>query len=201
MSNRCTVRWSPGFISRSRLRFGHEVLRVLPGWPARSALPFLVRNAKFTGSGPTVFRHVGVVELRRCSSFSENVSMFIAAHHCVAVQPMPGRPGHPARRVELHLLVGLAGAEAEVVRAVRVRARVDVGVAVRLARHGGVAGQRGAVGVRRALAVAHDHAEPERRRAAGSCRCRRCRPAAAASAGPWAGSSGGDVVARAGRFE
>jgi len=50
------VRRSPLFISRLALLFGHEVLGVLGGSRAPSTLPFLVMNAKFTGSGPTVFR-------------------------------------------------------------------------------------------------------------------------------------------------
>ena len=65
-----------------------------PGFAGAVALPFLVTNAKFTGSGPTVFRHA-VLSSAPVFSLSENVSMFIAAHHCLAVQPMPA--GHGAQ--------------------------------------------------------------------------------------------------------
>ena len=116
------------------------------GFPGAVALPFLVRKAKLTGSGPTVFRQSLLLNAPVFALFWK-VSMFSAAHHCVAVQPMPGRPGRPARRVELHLHEALARAEAEVARAVLVRVRVHVRVAVRLARHGCVAGHAGPSGL------------------------------------------------------
>jgi hypothetical protein len=64
------------------------------GLPGAVATPFLVRNAKFTGSGPTEFRHA-VLFSAPVFSLSWKVSMFSAAHHCRAVQPMPA--GHGAQ--------------------------------------------------------------------------------------------------------
>src|SRR5215468_6244351 len=45
--------------------------------------PFLVRNAKFTGSGPAVLRHAVLLNWP-VFWLSENVSMVSAAHHCHA---------------------------------------------------------------------------------------------------------------------
>src|SRR5689334_20476188 len=87
VSNRCTVRLSPEPISRLALLFGMKCCGA-PGLAGAVDLPFLVTNAKFTGSGPAVFRHA-VLLSAPVFSLSWNVSMFSAAHHCVAVQPMP----------------------------------------------------------------------------------------------------------------
>src|SRR6266704_3445891 len=93
VSNRCTVRLSPGFISRLALLFGMKCCGA-PGFAGAVDLPFLVTNAKFTGSGPAVFRHA-VLFSAPVFSLSANVSMLIAAHHCLAVQPTP--VGHGAQ--------------------------------------------------------------------------------------------------------
>ena len=93
VSNRCTVRLSPEFISRFAALFGMKCCGA-PGFAGAVDLPFLVTNAEFTGSGPTVFRHA-VLLRAPVFSLSANVSMFIAAHHCVAVQPIPA--GHGAQ--------------------------------------------------------------------------------------------------------
>ena len=81
VSNRCTVRLSPEFISRFAALFGMKCCGA-PGFAGAVDLPFLVTNAKFTGSGPTVFRHA-VLLRAPVFALSANVSMFIAAHHCV----------------------------------------------------------------------------------------------------------------------
>ncbi len=49
-------------------------------------------NAKLTGSGPTVLRHAVLLNWP-VFWFSEKVSMFSAAHHCLAVQLMPSGHG------------------------------------------------------------------------------------------------------------
>jgi hypothetical protein len=50
--------------------------------------PFVVRNAKFTGSGPAVLRHAVLLNWP-VFWLSANVSMVSAAHQCVASQPTP----------------------------------------------------------------------------------------------------------------
>ena len=123
-------------------------------------MPFLVRNAKLTGSGPTVLRQSVLLNVPVFELFWK-VSMFSAEHHCVALQPMPAGHGDPARRIELHLHEALTGAEAEVPRAVRSGLAYRLRVAVRLARHGRVTVELLPERVRRALVVAQLHAEPE----------------------------------------
>ena len=93
VSNSRTVRLSPAFIRKSRFGSGVKCSGCA-GLARAVATPFLVTNAKFTGSGPTLFRHA---VLLNCPvfTFSENVSMFSAAHHWLAVQPMPA--GHGAQ--------------------------------------------------------------------------------------------------------
>src|SRR5215469_16586959 len=87
VSNRWTVRLSPEFIRKSWDRSGMKCSGC-SGLPGAVATPFLVTNAKFTGSGPTVLRHA-VLFNAPVFSLSWNVSMFSAAHHCRAVQLLP----------------------------------------------------------------------------------------------------------------
>src|SRR5215472_1879377 len=87
VSNRWVVMLSPEFIRKSRFALGTKCWG-LSGLPGAVALPFLVRNAKFTGSVPTVLRQA-VLLSAPVFSLSWNVSMFSAAHHCVPVQLLP----------------------------------------------------------------------------------------------------------------
>src|SRR5215469_10552072 len=75
-----------------------RVTRYCPRLPGCSAFagavdfPFLVRNAKFTGSGPAVLRHAVLLNWP-VFWLSENVSMVSAAHHChAAVNRAPRDP-------------------------------------------------------------------------------------------------------------
>src|SRR5215471_13196054 len=86
-SARCTVRLSPGFIRKSLLRFGMKCSGC-SAFAGAVDCPFLVMNAKFTGSGPAVLRHAVLLNWP-VFWFSENVSMVSAAHHRVASHPMP----------------------------------------------------------------------------------------------------------------
>ena len=86
----CICSWSPGFIRKSWLRSGTKCSGCC-GLPGAVAMPFLVRNAKLTGSGPTVLRQSLLFSVPVFALFWK-VSMFSAEHHCVALQPMPA--GH-----------------------------------------------------------------------------------------------------------
>ena len=125
--------------------------------------------------------------------------MFSAAHHWRAVQPVPSRPRHPARRVELHLHEGPARAEAEVLGAVRVVARVDVRVAVRRAGDVRVARPR-RQRVRTPARSSHsDHAQPECDAPLEVGRAAAAVLASDSSADPSGAACCSHVVARAGR--
>src|SRR6266568_2534543 len=93
VSNSRTLMLSPEFIRKSRAGSGVKCSGCC-GFAGAVAVPFLVRNAKLTGSGPTVLRQEVLLNWP-VFWFSEKVSMFIAAHHWLAVHPMPA--GHGAQ--------------------------------------------------------------------------------------------------------
>src|ERR1039457_739473 len=80
---------SPGVMNRSCAGSGVKVAFVAStGLAGAWAVPLLVMNAKFTGSTPTEFRHA--VLLFTPAGFELQLSMFRAAHHCLAAQLTPG---------------------------------------------------------------------------------------------------------------
>src|SRR5664279_3834390 len=73
VSDNRTLRLSPGFIRKSCARSG-EKCSVCSGFAGELATPFLVTNAKFTGSGPTELRHEVLLNWP-VLAFNEKVSM------------------------------------------------------------------------------------------------------------------------------
>ena len=186
VSNRCTVSWSPEFISRSLL-VRDEVLR---GSRVRRRRRHAVlgEEAKFTGSGPTVFRHAVLLNGGRCSRSPGTCRCSCAAHHCLAVQPMPlATAPSPAGRTASPRRPGPGRGRSSA--SSRVLARVDVGVAVRLAGDG-----RWPVSAARpgwVIRWGHTHhAEPE---------CRVQLEAVSSAAAVFFGRVGGSLGASSGR--
>src|SRR6516164_3823631 len=83
-----TVRLSPEFISRSRLRSGVNVAVVeSTGLAGAVVRPFLLRNAKLTYSRPVLAAQVEFSVVPATGS-SARLNMFIAAHHLVGSQAL-----------------------------------------------------------------------------------------------------------------
>src|SRR5215468_7255416 len=90
-----TVRVSPEFMNRSLAGSGVNVASVaFTGLAGAWATPFLVMNAKFTYSMPVWAAQVGL-SCVPAFRFCDRLSMFSAAHHCVAAQLFPA--GHGAQ--------------------------------------------------------------------------------------------------------
>ena len=87
-----TMRSSPEFMNRSVAGFGVNVAFVDSNGSAGACdLPFLVMNAKFTGSIPALARQSALL-LTPWFWSSDRLSTLSAAHHFVASQEVPG--GH-----------------------------------------------------------------------------------------------------------
>src|SRR5437016_4838814 len=91
VSNMCRASTSPEFMNRS-LAASTLNRALLSGLAAVVALPFLVMNAKFTGSTPAVLWQAALF----CApvfEFCDRLSMFSAAHHRVGSQLTPAGHG------------------------------------------------------------------------------------------------------------
>src|SRR3974390_2236109 len=84
-----TFRWAPGFMNRSAFGSGVYVPAVVAptGLAGPVATPLWVMNAKLTYSSPAWFRHVWLFACP-VTGLRYRLSMFIAAHHCVALQEL-----------------------------------------------------------------------------------------------------------------
>src|SRR5438067_214276 len=87
VSNRRTLSRSPLRMKKSFFADGLN-LAPLSGLAGAVATPFGVRNAKFTGSSPALFRHALLLGTL-VFMFSDSESMLSAAHHRVPSQLLP----------------------------------------------------------------------------------------------------------------
>src|SRR2546430_6591575 len=91
VSRMCTAITSPGFMNRSRARWGVNVAAVCWSGPGGAgALPSRVLKAKLTGSTPTLGLLRQAALLRTLWFMSiERLSTLSAAHHCTGSQLLP----------------------------------------------------------------------------------------------------------------
>src|SRR6266581_4341245 len=91
-----TLSLSPEFMNRSLVASGVKVASVeLTGLAGAWDTPLLVMKAKFTYSIPVMAAH-DALSCVPVFEFCERLSMFSAAHHCLAAQLLPaGHFAHP----------------------------------------------------------------------------------------------------------
>src|SRR2546430_17444822 len=88
VSRMTTFMVSPEFIKNALVGSGVNFKsEPFSGFAASCATPFLVMNAKFTGSSPALFLQSSLLN---CVRLSERLSILSAAHHLKASQLLPG---------------------------------------------------------------------------------------------------------------